>query len=108
MSYYQDLMTQENLVRRAAWLAFETRKKTAVYMTHGELVVEEYDPRRAGQVLEVFTPGRQRPPKREDTGAPVISASCFPVQKEQTPEPEPEPEPEPKRPAKNGWGIPTF
>ena len=103
MSYYQDLMTQEDLIRRAAWLAFESRKKTAVYLAHGELVVEEYDPRRAGQVLEVFTPGRGRPPKREDTGAPVISASSFPAQKEKTSEPEPE------RPAKpNGWGIPTF
>ena len=92
-----------NLIRRAAWLAFETRKKTAVYLAHGELVVEEYDPRRAGQVLEVFTPGRVRPPTREDTGAPVISTSFSPVQEEKTPEPEPE------RPAKpNGWGIPTF
>ena len=93
-----------DLIRRAAWLAFETRKKTAVYLlAHGELVVEEYDPRRAGQVLEVFTPGWERPPKREDAGDPVISASCFPAQKEKTPEPEPE------RPAKpNGWGIPTF
>ena len=92
-----------DLIRRAAWLAFETRKKTAVYLlAHGELVVEEYDPRRAGQVLEVFTPGRVRPPKREDAGDPVISASCFPAQKEEAPEPEPE------RPAKNGWGIPTF
>ena len=90
-----------DLIRRAAWLAFETRKKTAVYLlAHGELVVEEYDPRRAGQVLEVFTPGWERPPKREDAGDPVISA-CFPAQKEKTPEPE--------RPAKpNGWGIPTF
>ena len=91
-----------DLIRRAAWLAFETRKKTAVYLVRGELVVEEYDPRRAGQVLEVFTPGRVRPPTREDTVAPAIGA-CFPAQKEKTPEPEPE------RPAKpNGWGIPTF
>ena len=91
-----------DLIRRAAWLAFETRKKTAVYLANGELVVEEYDPRRAGQVLEVFTPGWERPPKREDAGDPVISAR-FPAQKEKAPEPEPE------RPAKpNGWGIPTF
>ena len=104
MSYYQDLMTQEDLIRRAAWLAFETRKKTAVYLTRGELVAEEYDPRRAGQVLEVFTPGWERPPKREDTVAPVIGA-CFPAQKEKAPEPDRKP----KRPAKpNGWGIPTF
>ena len=91
-----------DLVRHAAWLAFETRKKTAVYLTNGELVVEEYDPRRAGQALEVFTPGWVSPPTRVDTGAPVISASCFPAQKEKAPKPEP------KRPAKNGWGIPTF
>ena len=91
-----------DLIRRAAWLAFETRKKTAVYLAHGELVVEEYDPRRAGQVLEVFTPNWERPPKREDAGDPVISA-CFPAKKEKAPEPEPE------CPAKpNGWGIPTF
>ena len=94
-----------DLIRRAAWLAFETRKKTAVYLVHGELVAEEYDPRRAEQVLEVFTPGWVSPPKREDTGAPVISASCFPVQEEKTSEPDRKS----KRPAKpNGWGIPTF
>ena len=95
-----------DLIRRAAWLAFESRKKTAVYLlAHGELAVEEYDPRRAGQVLEVFTPGWVSPPQREDTGAPVISASCFPARTEKAPEPDRNP----KRPAKaNGWGIPTF
>ena len=104
MSYYQDLMRQEDLIRRAAWLAFETRKQTAVYLlANGELVAEEYDPRRAGQALEVFTPGWERPPKREDAGDPVISA-CFPVQEEKTPDADRKP----KRPAKNGWGIPTF